>query len=60
MGIDGVVKLLGGIALAAASMLFAYLAMPDRFVDLLIAVAGIALGASIPFIYAALFEALER
>jgi len=54
------VKLLGGIALADVSLLFAYLAMPDKFVDLLIAVAGIAIGASIPFIYAALFDALEQ
>ena len=54
-------KLLGGVTLAAViSMLLAYLAMPDRFVDLLITVAGIAIGISIPFIYAALFDALER
>ena len=54
-------KLLGGVTLAAViSMLLAYLAMPDRFVDLLITVAGIAIGVSIPFIFTELFDALER
>jgi hypothetical protein len=40
---------------AAAELLLAYLAMPDKFIDLLIAVAGAAICAAIPFIYAALF-----
>ncbi len=44
---------------AALELLFAYFAMPDKFVDLLITVVGVAIAAAIPFIYAALF-ALER
>ena len=54
-------RLLGGIILVTViSLLLAYLAMPDRFVDLLITVVCIAISASIPFIYAELFDALER
>ncbi len=54
-------KYLTAVSLVAAlELLFAYFAMPDKFVDLLVAVVGVAIAAAIPFIYAALFDALER